>query len=438
MQISVEKSGAIERRVTVSIPGDEVGREIAKRLREVAKHKRIDGFRPGKAPHNLIEKRYGAQVTGEVVNETIHSSYRRALSKEEIVPAGLVSIEPKPFVAGDDLQYVATIELYPEIPSPTLAGRTIEKPVCAVTDEDIARTLEDIRKRHADFVTKDTDKEGKSQQGDRLTIDFVGKIDGQPFTGGSADGHQFVLGEGHVFEGFETELLAVAVGDSKQIAITFPDDYPGADIAGKAAEFAVTVTSVERRILPELDNAFAEKLGIAEGGMEKMREEIVVSLNRELATRLRTVIRARVMNELIAVNPIEAPKSLVDSEIERRVSSVKERMDALDAPQQEGVRERFAVEAREQVTLGLIAREIIEKSEMKADSALVRERIEEMASGYDDGEAMINWYYSDPERLRQVESIALDEQVVARMLETATVTEKKVSLQELMNPRGDF
>ena len=446
MQISVEESGVIERKVTVSVPRAEVDREIEKRLRNMAKRARIPGFRPGKAPQNIINQRYGAQVTNEVVSDTINTTYREALGKEEIVPAGLVSIEPRPFVSGDDLQYVATIELYPEIPAPTLAGHTIEKPQCAIAAEDVARTLEDIRKRNADFIPRDGDKDGhkngKAENGDRLTIDFDGKIDGQPFAGGAGKDHQFVLGDGQMLEHFETELVAVAAGESKQIAFTFPDDYPGEAVAGKAVEFAVTVKAVERRVLPELDNAFAEKLGIKEGGMEKMREEIETSLKRELAARMRALMRERVMDALLKVNDIEAPRALVEAEIDRRVQAFSERMTAQSqaqgmppTPATPPEREHFAADAKRQVILGLIVRGIIEKFDLKADGAAVRERIEEMATGYDDGEAMLNWYYADPARLQSVEAMVLEEQVVARTCETATVTEKKVSFRELMNPQ---
>ena len=450
MQVSVEESGVIERKVTVSVPRAEVDREIEKRLRNMAKRARIPGFRPGKAPQNIIKQRYGAQVTNEVVSDTINTTYREALGKEEIVPAGLVSIEPKPFVSGDDLQYVATIELYPEIPAPTLAGRTIEKPQCAIAAEDVARTLEDIRKRNADFIPRDGDKNGqkdghkngRAENGDRLTIDFDGKIDGQPFAGGAGKDHQFVLGDGQMLEHFETELVAVAAGESKQIAFTFPGDYPGKAVAGKAVEFAVTVKAVERRVLPELDNAFAEKLGIKEGGMEKMREEIETSLKRELAARMRALMRERVMDALLKVNDIEAPRALVEAEIDRRVQAFSERMTAQSqaqgmpaTPEQAPERELFAAEAKRQVILGLIVRGIIEKFDLKADGAAVRERIEEMATGYDDGETMINWYYADPARLQSIEAMVLEEQVVARTCETATVTEKKVSFRELMNPQ---
>ena len=438
MQVSVEQSGVIERKVTVSVPRDEVDREIEKRLRSMAGRARIPGFRPGKAPRNIIIQRYGAQITNEVVNDTIHTSYQEALGKEEIVAAGLVSIEPKPFGSDDDLQYVATIELYPEIPSPTLDGRTIEKPLCEITAADIDRTLEDIRKRNADFVAKEAD--ARAQNGDRLTIDFDGRIDGKPFAGGSATDHQFILGDRHMLEPFETDLVGVAVGESKQIAVTFPDDYPSIEVAGKAAEFSVTVKAVDRQVLPEFNNAFAEKLGITEGGMEKMREEIEVSLKREMVAQMRSQVRTQVMGELIKVNDIKAPKAMVEAEIDHMIESITQRMEAQGGPppnesELERERERFAAEAKHRVNLALIVRGIIEKYDLKPDADAVRMRVEEMATSYDDSNKLINWYYADPVRLQPIEAMVLDDQVVARMCETATVTEKKVSFRQLMNPQ---
>ncbi len=436
MQVSVEETGVIERRLTISIPSAEVGREIAKRLQGVAKRARIAGFRPGKAPQNLIHQRYGAQVTNEVVNDTIHASYRQALGQKEIVPAGLVSLEPQPFVAGHDLQYVATVELYPTIPSPTLAGRTITKPVCEITKQDVERTLQNIRASHAEFVAKS----GKATAGDRVTINFDGAVDGKPFAGGKAENHPVVLGEGRMSEPFETALMGVQAGAAKTIRVPFPQQHADQQVAGKTVDFAVTVKAVERPIAPQLGDAFAEKLGIQEGGMQKMRAQIEINLQRELAAQQRTVVRNLVMAELLEINPIEAPKSLLEAEMERRAQAVKQRLAAQATPesaQPQVKREQFAAAAKRQVVLGLIVRDIIQTAKIEVDRAAVRARIEEVATGYDDGAALLKWYYDDPSRLQPIEAMVLEEQVVARMLETAVVAEKKISFQELMNSTAE-
>jgi trigger factor len=432
MQVSVEESGVIERKLTISVPSEEIDAEVAKRLKDVAKNARIPGFRPGKAPQNVIKKRYSPSVTTEVINETINSSYRDALGQEKINPAGLVSIDPTPYEPGKELKYVATIELFPEIPSPTLAGRTIEKPVVEITAEDVIHTLEDIRKRNAGFV----DRDGESVKDDRLTIDFEGTISGEPFEGGSASDFQFVIGAGQMLKEFDDGLVGVKSGDTRTIAFTFPENYGSEDIAGKEVEFVVTVKAVEMPELPPLDDDFAKTLGIQEGGIEKMKQEIEVSLNRELDTRMRSVLRDKVMDELYAVNDIESPKALVEEEIERSIQVVTEQMTRQGLPADNNIdRAQYADEARKRVALGLIARDVIEKCEIKVDADAVRARIVEMASSYEDEEEYVKWHYADPQRLQNIEGLVLEEQVVNRMLETATVKEQKVSFKQFMNPQ---
>jgi trigger factor len=430
MQVSVEESGVIERKITISVPSEQIDQEVTRRLRDVAKKARIPGFRPGKAPESVIKKRYAPQVTNEVISETINSSYRDALGQEEIVPAGLVSIDPTPYEPGKDLEYVATVELFPEIPVATLEDREIEKPVVEITDEDVHNTLEDIRRRNANFVPK----EEKSEKGDRVTIDFDGKIDGESFEGGTATDFPFVLGEGQMLEDFEAGITGAAVGDTKTVAFTFPENYGGGEVAGKDVKFEVTVKAVDQPELAGLDDSFAETLGIKEGGIEKMKEEIRTSLSRELAGRMRTVLRDSVMDALYASNEIEVPGALVEEEIDRAVNTVSEQLTAQNLPTDSIDRSVYAEDAKRRVVLGLIAREIIQKHEIQVDQSEVRSRIEEMATGYDDPEQFVKWHYAEPERLRQVESAVLEEQVVNRMLESANVQEKKLSFREFMNP----
>ncbi len=432
MQVSVEESGAIERKLTISVPTEEVGSKIEKRLKEISKDAKIPGFRPGKAPRGVIEKRYSNQIVSEVVNDSIQSSYQQALTEKAIAPAGLVSIEPVPYEAGKDLEYVATIELFPEIPNPTLDGKTVEKPVCEVADEDVQRTLEDLQKRNAEFV----DRNGKSEVGDRITIDFDGKIDGEEFAGGSATDFPFVLGEGQMMEEFDSALVGVADSETKSIEFSFPDDYHGKDVAGKDVLFDVTVKKIEQPELPELDDEFAVKLGIAEGGISRMKEEVLTSLNRELAARLRSTMRDRVMDALHESNKIEVPKALVEEEIDRAVETITGQLTQQGLPTTDIDRNNYAEEARKRVALGLIARDVIEKSEIKVDSDMVRARIEEMAEGYDDSEAFVNYYMSDPTKLQQIEAVVLEEQVVNTMLGTATVKQVTIGFREFMSPQA--
>jgi len=432
MQVSVEETGVIERKLTISVPSSEVGEEIDKRLRNIGKQAKIPGFRPGKAPRSVIEKRFSNQIINEVISDTIQSNYQEAITEQKIAPAGLVSVEPTPYEAGKDFEFVATVELFPEIPAPSLSGKTLEKPVCDVDESDIDKTLEDLQKRNASY----DDKDGASVVGDRVTIDFDGKIEGESFAGGTSSDFPFVLGEGQMLEEFDSALVGTKAGDVTSINFTFPEDYHGEDVAGKDVTFEVTVKKVEQPALPELDDKFAETLGIKEGGIAKMREEIKTSLDRELSSRLRSTMRDRVMDALHEANKIQVPSALVEEEIDRAVQTISQQLESQGLPAKDIDRSNYAEEARKRVALGLIAREVIEKNEIKVDGEAVRARIDEMAAGYDDSEAFINYYYSEPERLQQIEAVVLEEQVVTTMLETATVKEVKVDFREFMNPQA--
>ena len=431
MQVSVEESGAIERKLTISIPSDEIQSEVSKRLKGVARQAKIPGFRPGKAPQSVIRKRYEPQVTNEVISETINSSYMDALGQEKIVPAGLVSIDPTPYEPGEDFKYVATVELFPKIPNTSLEGKTITRPVVEVTDEDIDRTLEDIRTRNAEYI----DSDGAADEGDKLTIDFVGTIDGEEFSGGNAEDFQFLVGKGQMLEEFDSGLRGASKGEEKTIAFTFPEDYGNADIAGKDVEFKVTVKAVEKPELPALDDSFAETLGIAEGGLDKMRTEIKNNLNRELANRMRTTMRDRVMDELYAINEIEIPKALVEEEIDRAVKQMTQQLESQGLPADSIDRNIYNDEASKRVALGLIARDIVENHEIKPDEDTIKAKITEMAESYEDPDAFVNWHMADPERRREFEAVVIEEQIVAKMLETATVNDEKTSFQDFMNPQ---
>ena len=377
----------------------------------------------------VIKQRYEPQVTHEVVSDTISSSYQKALGEENIVPAGLISIDPTPYETGKDLEYVATIELFPEIPVTNLNGKKIEKAVCEVTAEDVDTTLEDIRKRNADYEEKD----GAADEGDRVNIDFEGKIDGEPFEGGKAEGFSFVLGDGQMLDEFDKGLRGATKDESKEVSFTFPEDYHGAEVAGKEAIFEIKVNQVEAPVLPELNDEFAQRMGISDG-LDKMKEEVESSLKRELSGRLRTDTRDKVMNALYESNDIEIPKALLEEEIDRAIQIIEQQLEAQGIPNQGLDRENYRSEAKRRVTLGLVAREIIKNSELKVDGERVRARVEEMAGGYDDSEGFVNWYYSDPERLNQVESMVLEEQLVDAMLATAEVSETTVSFKSFMSP----
>ena len=435
MQVSVEKTGAIERKLTVSVPHTEVERKIAERLRKVGRRARIPGFRPGKAPPDIIARRFGGEVTQEVVSDAIKESYPKALEKEAINPAGLLSVEPKPFVAGEDLQYVATIEVFPEIPSPTLAGRTIEKPVCEIGDADVERALSEMRKSHIEFSAR----EGKAEKGDRLTIDFDGTLNGKPLPNWAATGQRWVLGEDGMPDMFVSALADAAAGESKRIDYTFADDFPDPKVAGKAVLFTLAVKAVERPALPELDDAFAEKLGVESGGLAVLRERIEVDMRGEAAACVRAVVRTRVRDALVDACPIEVPKALVEGTIDRMQGDFHRQMEAQGLPLRDADdadRARLAPVAKRRAAVDLIIRNIIDQAGLTADRAAMRKRIEEMVGEKSDEiDEILKWYDAEPARLQSLEAVMLEEAAIKRMLETATVVEKKVSFEELLDIR---
>jgi len=437
MHISVESCGAIERKLTVSIPRAEVDQAIEKRLREVGRSARVPGFRPGRAPPNIIAKRYRAQVTDEVISDTINASYREALGRENLQPAGILSLEPKPFVAGDDLQYVATVELFPDIPPPTLAGRTVEKPVCQVTDADVDRALEKFRKRFTEFVARGPG-EG-AQDGDRLTVDSEVHADGKKLAAAAGRDAQFVLGDKLMLEGLETGLRGATAGETRRIAVTLPPDYSVAGAAGKAVDIEVAVKAVERPVLPDLDDAFIAELGLP-GGLAQLCAQAKLDLEREAQSRAEALLRRRVFDALLDANPIATPQSMVESEMERRWQELGLGRDAdgRDAPPlPEDTRETWKPGATRQVALGLLVRAVIDGNELKVEAEEVRRHITEMAAnstGDESAEALIKWHYEDPARVRAVESMLLESRAVERVLEGATVVEKPLSFEELTQP----
>ena len=431
MQVSVEESGVIERKLAICVPSEKIDSEVSKRLRDVARKTRIPGFRPGKAPLRIIRQRFSPGITNEVVRETIQSSYDAALQQREIVPAGLLSIEPVPYESGNDLEFVATIEVFPQIPSLDLAGVTIRKPVVEVTAQDVDNTIKDIRLRHVDFVTR----QGKSEKCDKLTVDFEGKIEGENFEGGTVKGHSFILGNREVPEEFEINLVGVGQDEVTIIPVSHPQGHDNPILAGKEVEYSVTIKAIEKPELSELDDEFAKKMGISEGGIEEFRQEVERNLSRELKDRLRAVTHHRVMNGLLQKNEIEAPKSLVENEIDHSVRRLEQYMAAQGLPVGEISRDRYADEAKRRVTLSLIVKAILDEQAIEMDPEAVKAKVTEMSASYQQPEVFINQFMADPEQVERTKAMMVEERVVKLMLETATVEDEKLSLRDFMNNR---
>jgi trigger factor len=429
MQVSVENTSALERRMTIGVPAERIEAEVNKRLQQTARNAKIPGFRPGKVPMSVIRQRYEADARQEALGNVIQASFYEAVVEQKLNPAGAPAVEPKVFEKGKDLEYIATFEVFPEFEVGAFDTIEVERLSAEVADSDLDNMLEVLRKQNVRYEQADR----AAQNEDQLNIDFVGKVEGEAFAGGSATGTQLVLGSGRMIPGFEDALVGAKAGDEKVLNLTFPEDYQNLELAGKAAEFTVTVNSVSEAKLPELDEAFFGQFGIKETGLDGFRAEVRKNMERELRQAIKAKIKNQVMDGLVSTNPIEVPKALLDNEVDRlRVQAVQQfggniKPDQLPA-------ELFSEQAKRRVVLGLIVAEVVKQNELKPDEARVRELIQEMASAYQEPEQVVSWYYKNEEQLNEVRSVVLEEQVVDTVLQKAKVTDKSVSYEEAVKP----
>ncbi|SDR85924.1 trigger factor [Pseudomonas oryzae] len=429
MQVSVETTSALERRMTVGVPAERIETEVNKRLQQTARRAKIPGFRPGKVPMSVIRQRYEDSARQEALGDLIQATFYEAVVQEKLNPAGAPSVEPKVFEKGQALEYVATFEVFPEFQVAGFESIAVERLQAEVSDADVDNMLEILRKQNTRFEAV----EREAQNGDQLNIDFVGKIDGEAFAGGSAKGTLLVLGSGRMIPGFEDGLVGAKAGEERVLNVTFPEDYQNLDLAGKAAEFAVTVNAVAEAKLPELNEEFFALFGVKEGGAEGFRAEVRKNMERELRQAVKSKVKNQVMEGLLASNPVEAPKALIGNEVNRlRVQAVQQfggniKPDQLPA-------ELFEEQAKRRVLLGLVVAEVVKQFEIKPDEARVRAMIEEMASAYQEPEQVVAWYYKNPQQLDEVRSVVLEEQVVDTVLQKANVTDKQVSYEEAVKP----
>ncbi|UCJ15337.1 trigger factor [Pseudomonas sp. MM211] len=429
MQVSVESTSALERRMSITVPAERIETQVNKRLQQTAQKAKIPGFRPGKVPMSVIRQRFEADARQEAVGDVIQSSFYEAIAEQKLAPAGQPSVEPKVLEKGKDLEFIATFEVFPEITIGGLDGIAIERQQAEVADTDVDNMLDILRKQNTRFEAV----ERAAEKDDQLNIDFVGKIDGEAFAGGSATGTQLVLGSGRMIPGFEDALVGAKAGEERVINPTFPEDYQNLDLAGKTAEFTVKVNSVSAPQLPELNDEFFTLFGIKEGGLEGFRTEVRKNMERELRQAIKSKIKNQVMDGLLASNPVEVPKALIASEVNNlRVQAVQQfggniKPDQLPA-------ELFEEQAKRRVSLGLIVAEVVKQFELKPDDARVRELIQEMASAYQEPEQVVAWYYKNDQQMNEVRSVVLEEQVVDTVLQKANVTDKSVSYEEAVKP----
>lgn len=429
MQVSVEATSALERRMTVGVPAERIESAVDKSLQQTARRAKIPGFRPGKVPMSVIRQRYEGAARQEALGDLIQETFYEAVVEQKLNPAGAPSIEPKVFEKGKDLEYVATFEVFPEITLASFDGISVERQQAEVGDADVDTMLDVLRKQNTRFETV----ERAAENGDQITIDFVGKIDGEAFAGGSAKGVPLVLGSGRMIPGFEDALVGVKAGEERVINPTFPEDYQNLDLAGKTAEFTVNVTAVAAPVLPELNDEFFALFGVKEGGLEGFRAEVRKNMERELRQAIKTKVKNQVMEGLLETNPVEVPKALIAEEVNRlRVQAVQQfggniKPENLPA-------ELFEEQAKRRVVLGLIIAEIVKQQDLKPNEDRVRALIEEMASAYQEPEQVVAWYLKNEKQLNEVRSVVLEEQVVDTVLEKAKVTDKSVSYEEAVKP----
>ncbi|MDH4762683.1 trigger factor [Pseudomonas sp. SORGH_AS199] len=429
MQVSVENTSALERRMTIGVPAERIETEVNKRLQQTARRAKVPGFRPGKVPMSVIRQRYEASARQEALGDLIQETFYEAVVEQKLNPAGAPAVEPKVFEKGKDLEYVATFEVFPEFEVKGLDGIEIERQDASVEDADIDKMLDVLRKQGTRYEAVDR----AAANDDQLTLDFVGTQDGEAFAGGSAEGTKLVLGSGRMIPGFEDGLVGAKAGDERVLDLTFPEDYQNLDLAGKAAQFKVTVKEVAAPELPELNEAFFKQFGVEETTVEGFRAEVRKNMDRELRQALKTKVKNQVMDGLLAANQIDVPAALISNEVDRlRVQAVQQFGGNIQPEQLPA--ELFSEQAKRRVLLGLIIAEMVKQFELKPDDARVRELIEEMAAAYQEPEQVVKWYYQNEQQLNEVRSVVLEEQVVDTVLKQAKVTDKQVSYEDAVKP----
>jgi trigger factor len=443
MATAVETLEKLERRITITVPLADVQAEVEKRLKIRARTAKAPGFRPGKVPMKMVAQQYGYQVETEVLNDKVGRAFSDAASENNLRVAGYPKIEPKTSenVAEGSVAFDATFEVYPEVKMGDLSAADVEQIKSEVTDAEIDKTIDILRKQRVHYHVKgeqgahgDGGADKSAQNGDRVTVDFVGKIDGVEFQGGKADDYAFVLGEGRMLKEFEDAALGLKVGESKTFPLNFPEDYHGKDVAGKTAEFTITMKQVEWAHMPEVNAEFAKSLGIADGDLGKMREDIKVNLEREVKGRVKAKTKDSVMNALIKVAELDVPNALIEQDVDRLVEMARQDMAqrGMNVKDMPFPRELFTAQAERRVRLGLILAEVVKANKLDATQEQVKAQVEEFAQSYEDPQQVLKFYYSDRRRLAEVEALVLEENVVNYVLGKAKVTDKQVAFDELM------
>ena len=431
MQVSVETTQGLERRMTIALPSEDIDSAVLEKLQNLSKTTRMNGFRPGKVPFKVVKKRYEPQVRSEVLGNLINRSYYDAVAQEKLRPAGQPDIVPAETSDDEEtgFSFVATFEVYPEFEPVFGNDIKVARPQVTIEQSDIEDMLQNLREQRKEF----TAVERESRDDDQIVIDFLGRIDGEEFDGGAAEKAPLVLGSNAMIPGFESQLLGMKAGDKKTIQVKFPDDYQAEHLAGKDTEFDITVHEVKEAAVPELDEELIKSFGIEDGTLESLQADIRKNMERELKQRVDNRVKSQVMDGLVSLNPIDVPSALVSDEIKRQREQLMQQMPA-EADSSNLSDELFSEQATRRVQLGLVVNEIIQKKEIKADAAAVRTQVEQLASSYQDPQQVIDYYYGNQEMLSNIEGLVLEEAVTAAVLEVATVVDEPTTFKEIMNP----
>ncbi|HEX6829193.1 MAG TPA: trigger factor [Burkholderiales bacterium] len=436
MQTSLETLGALERRLNVSVPQEQIETEVENRLKRLARTARVAGFRPGKVPIKIVAQQYGTQVRQEVLGETLQRSFSDAVRTQNLKVAGNPRFEPRAGegAAPPGFEYSATFEVYPEVRLGDVSAATIERPALSVSPAEVDKTIEVLRKQRVQYEPVDR----PAAPGDQVTMDFRGTIDGTVFPGGQGDNMTVVLGEGRLLPDFENQIAGMAAGESKAFELTFPQDYHGKEVAGKTAAFEVKLKQLAGARLPAVDAEFAKALGIADGDLEKMRQDVKENLDREVKRRIQARIKEQVMQVLIDTTQLELPRALVETESQQLAETMKRDLESRGVRPAQGASlpvEMFREQAERRVRLGLILSELVRVNDLHARPEQVRAIVEDFAQSYEQPQEVVQWYYAAPERLRDAEALALEENVVAWVQSKAKVADKQVDFDEFMEKR---
>ena len=427
---ATEKVSSLERRIDMTVVLADIEKDVDQRLKQMSRTVKMAGFRPGKVPMKMVTQQFGSQARSEAIGAAVEKAYGEKVREQNLRVAGYPRIEPKAGAVEGQLGFTAIFEVYPEIALGDISGQAIEKPILAVSDAEVDKTLDVLRKQRTTYGAT----ERPSESGDRLVIDFIGRKNGEEFQGGKADNYTVMVGGGMMLPDFEAQLVGVKAGDHKTFDVAFPADYQAAELAGNTVQFEMTVKKVEAPEVPEIDADFAKALGVADGDTTKMRAEVRANLEREVKKRLLAKVKEQVMDTLLKVNPIEVPKALVTLEPEQMAEAAKRDME------QRGMMMKnmpvdpawFTDQATRRVKLGLLLAELVKTKDLHVKPEQVRAIVDEFAETFEDPKEVVRWYYSQPQRLAEAEALALENNVVNWVLSSTKVTEAPIEFDTLM------